>query len=373
MYGLLKIVAMACAVSAARHNQKTQVALRAQRALVTDTYYGSNLCPCVGLDNLKGEIEVYPDAKTTAHYPAELGSSCMAWDLNYYPKSCNTGQDDDYVRNKTYEPWCYKKWCYVDPCNCKIPQPPKVSSYLPDATYQGKPIYYSYETCGAADAFTAKEHKAACVNQKSEAACGALPKCAWSGTSCVGKEVLGMCDKKDEAVLGNAACQCIGIDGYVGEVQVDTGKHGLMNYPASTGSKCEAWDAGRAPDCKSANPPSWCAAKWCYVDPCKCKLEEPPKVSAYLPDVKYQGRPVYYSYATCGAEDTYTAKHHKMACVNQKSAQACNALPKCSWTGKECLGKDLREVCYGPVHEIKSGAWIAQPAALLALFAILSM
>lgn len=370
--------------AAARHShvstkvQSTAVALRSSssRALVTgyETYYGSNLCPCIGFDNLEGEITVYPTKDSTAQYPAELGSSCKAWDLHYYPKSCNTGQDDDFTRNQTYESWCYKKWCYVDPCNCQIPQGPKISAYLPDAKYHGMPLYYSYETCGASDDFTSKHHAVACVNQKDEGSCTKLEKCAWdaAGKRCAGKEVLGMCAKADAVAHGTPACQCIGIDGYEGQVEVDIGKGRKMMYPADTGSRCEAWETvGKHPDCTGPNAPSWCTQKWCYVDPCKCKLETPPKTSAFLPDVKFQGRPIYYSYATCGAEDTYTAKLHKTACVNQKTATTCTANAKCAWRNGECLGKDLVEVCYGPVHE-KSFARAAQPLALslLALLAV---
>merc|ERR1719386_331750 len=105
----------------------------------------------------------------------------------------------------------------------------------------------------------------------------------------------------------------------------------------SFGAKCGAWDAGRHPDCTKPNPPNWCAKKWCYVSPCGCKLEIPPKLSIYMPHVSYQGKPLYYSYATCGEEDTFTGEKSPTACVNQKTEVACTGLSKCAWTGKECL------------------------------------
>merc|ERR1719379_2421819 len=30
------------------------------------------------------------------------------------------------------------------PCSCKLATPPKLSSYLPTSSYQGKPVYYSH-------------------------------------------------------------------------------------------------------------------------------------------------------------------------------------------------------------------------------------
>ena len=33
-----------------------------------------------------------------------------------------------------------------------------------------------------------------------------------------------------------------------------------------------------------------------------------PKPSAYLPDAKYQGKPVHFSYATCGGKDSFSTE-----------------------------------------------------------------
>jgi len=71
--------------------------------------------------------------------------------------------------------------------------PPKTSSYLPDANFQGKPVYYSYQTCGGVDSFTA-DVKDACVNQKSSGECSKLKKCAWNGDECLGKELVSVCE-----------------------------------------------------------------------------------------------------------------------------------------------------------------------------------
>ena len=65
----------------------------------------------------------------------------------------------------------------------------QVSNYFPQASYDQKPLYYSYETCGSFDSFTL-DSRSACVNQETEAKCLALGsdpddpeerKCAWGG------------------------------------------------------------------------------------------------------------------------------------------------------------------------------------------------
>ena len=66
---------------------------------------------------------------------------------------------------------------------------------------------------------------------------------------------------------------------------------------------------------------------WCYVDPCECQLEVPPKTSSYLPKARGNGKPIYFSYAACGAEDEYT-KGNEEACVNQDVESNCTKLPR---------------------------------------------
>mmetsp|Transcript_12038 Transcript_12038/g.13116 ORF Transcript_12038/g.13116 Transcript_12038/m.13116 type:complete len:100 (+) Transcript_12038:231-530(+) len=54
----------------------------------------------------------------------------------------------------------------------------------------GRSIYYSYETCGNEDMFTATYSKAECVLEKTKDACSKNLKCLWSGDSCLGKELV---------------------------------------------------------------------------------------------------------------------------------------------------------------------------------------
>jgi len=274
-------------------------------------YYGSSDCPCVGIDEVEGHttaIVQHEKKAVSLDFPADLGAHCDAWDNDKHP-ACPKND------------WCKKKWCYVDPCNCKnVADLPKPGGYMAKAKYQGKTVYYSYATCGTSDSYTAEASRK------------------------TAKEIENVCSVKvDQSQWGAESCRCVGFypqDG-ITKVTID-GK--LVNYPADTGATCAKWEEGRHPRCKGKSPPSWCSQAWCYVDPCSCKSEIPPKLSSYLPNSSYQGKPIYYSYATCGGSDSYTAEV-KGACVNQKSSGDCTKLKNCAWTGKECLGKDLVKDC----------------------------
>eukprot|EP00403_Amphidinium_massartii_P039288 CAMPEP_0178439602 /NCGR_PEP_ID=MMETSP0689_2-20121128/36252_1 /TAXON_ID=160604 /ORGANISM="Amphidinium massartii, Strain CS-259" /LENGTH=444 /DNA_ID=CAMNT_0020062159 /DNA_START=79 /DNA_END=1410 /DNA_ORIENTATION=- len=261
---------------------------------------GNPKCPCIGFDNIDGDTLVDFDGTEVA-YPADLGARCEAWDNGRHPVSCQDGDDPGKGKG-----WCAQPWCYVDACNCDLPTLPKVSTYMPEASFIGKPLYFSYATCGGSDSFTS-----------------------------------------EVAEVGLPECRCIGFAGQEGttEVQIDGES---VDYPAEIGGTCEAWDKGLHPECKvqaGEEAPPWCGKSWCFVDPCSCKLEVSPKVSMYLPDSTFQGKPIYYSYATCGNKDEYTANNSKTACVNQKTEEDCVAHSKCGWTGEECLGKEIATAC----------------------------
>lgn len=294
-------------------------------------HFGDTVCPCIGFDNIEGETIVSLDGGKDVAYPADLGSRCEAWDDGLHPQ-CKTGQTPGLGAG-----WCAQAWCYVDACNCDIPILPKVSSYLPGASYRGKPMFYSYNTCGGEDSWT-----------------DAVPQ------------------------VGIAGCRCIGFDGQQGTMEVSVGKGKKADYPAEIGGSCKAWDHNTHPSCKGDKPPSWCKAKWCFVDPCSCKLagDIPPKISSYLPEATFTGKSIYYSYETCGEEDEWTQNNDK-ACVNQESKSDCTALKRCGWTGSKCLGKELIDhpLCVAPKkkkREAESGAFKngAGLATALALFAL---
>jgi len=292
--------------------------------------HGSAGCRCVGIDEIEGKTTVsLGDGETKAH-AADVGAHCEAWEDGWHPD----------CKGSSPPAWCTQKWCYVDPCSCDgVADVPKPSDYLPDGMYQGKPVHYSYATCGASDSWTGDEKRKAL------------------------KDVKETCSVSVDAdVWGHEDCQCVGIGPQPGTTEVEIGGE-QHDYPADTGAMCKKWDAGYHPDCKGESPPDWCGQAWCYVDPCKCKLAVSPKTSSYVPDANYQGRPVYYSYATCGGSDSYSAGDKK-ACVNKKTKEDCATLDKCAWDGKECLGKELVETCS------KSGTWTPKVFAALLLTVI---
>lgn len=294
--------------------------------------FGNDQCPCIGVDNLVGEtiVKINKEGKK-ASYPADLGARCEAWDLSDHPKCPG-------------EKWCEQKWCYVDPCNCNIPVLPKVANYLPGAQYQGKPLYFSYATCGGQDSYTAEKDKKTAKLIKE--ACAA---------------------DVDSDKWGEEDCRCVGIGPQPGTTKVNI-KNKTYDFPADTGATCSAWEEDNHPDCQGKNPPDWCGQAWCYVDPCKCKSATPPKTSSYLPEsTAAEGRPIYYSYATCGADDSYSAGDKK-ACVSQKTSNACAKLEKCAWTGKDCLGKELVGVCQdGGAAPVKASAFSSKGLVALLL------
>jgi len=273
----------------------------------SEALFGDTECPCIGFDNIDGETTVVLENDEQISYPADLGARCEKWDDGVHP-GCKEGETPGLGNG-----WCGQQWCFVDSCNCNIPVMPKVSEYVPDARYRGRPIFFSYATCGGEDMWT-KE----------------LPQ------------------------VGTAGCRCIGFDNVPGttEVTIDSqflGAKQVIPYPAEIGGTCQAWDKDLHPLCKKGkNSPSWCKQRWCYVDPCSCSLKDIPKVTMYLPEATFTGKSLYYSYETCGGNDTFTTIHNKEACVNQQTKEDCEVIKvsftgndKCAWTGSKCVGAEL--------------------------------
>lgn len=284
--------------------------------------FGSASCPCIGFDNISGSTLVL-SGSTKLQYPADVGAHCAAWDDDRDPFSCKDNQHPGIGKG-----WCAQQWCFVDPCNCDLPLEPKASTYLPDAQYQGKPLYYSYATCGG------DEHNS--IKAKHVEA----EKPIWS-----------VCEKNvyDLGAWGKQECKCIGIGGVTGTTNFTVGGKRLA-VPAETGTKCASWDLQNNPECSESNTdlPGWCVKQWCFVDPCSCSLAVSPKQSTYLPHASVDGRAVYYSYETCNSGDLWTTSNNKYACINQNTSQACTGLYGCGWDAdkQECLGRY-------PLHECK--------------------
>jgi len=155
---------------------------------------GRPKCRCIGFAGLSGTTEIAFKDGVQAEYPADMGTSCSTWDVDRHPACVGDNAPG----------WCKASWCYVDPCDCELPGKtvPKISAYLPEATFTGKNLYYSYETCGSADTWTEKYHGEACVNQDTEGECGRLSRCRWTGERCLGAELVDhpLCKEAGEAV-----------------------------------------------------------------------------------------------------------------------------------------------------------------------------
>lgn len=79
---------------------------------------------------------------------------------------------------------------------------------------------------------------------------------------------------------------------------------------------------------------SWCAKKFCWVDPCKCNKMDIGK-SSWLAG--------YYSYSMCGAKDTYSAA----LCTDGATKTKCTAISGCKWVAKDNATSGASQVGIG--------------------------
>eukprot|EP00933_Yihiella_yeosuensis_P040415 TRINITY_DN3471_c0_g1_i1.p1 TRINITY_DN3471_c0_g1~~TRINITY_DN3471_c0_g1_i1.p1 ORF type:complete len:487 (+),score=107.05 TRINITY_DN3471_c0_g1_i1:101-1561(+) len=334
---LLAVLADAAKVGQ-RHGQslrKVQVDMKKVASLAKSNpdfatpEFGSPSCPCVGVSGIEGgHVEVRISENQTAQYPADAFTSCKPWDDGYNTRHC---KDETQTPGKG-KGWCSQSWCFVDPCNCKLSTPPKKAlegGYFPNAKFQGRDLWYSYATCGAVDEWLEKEEQ----NKQAEE-----PK---------------FCAKAvDDTKWGLDGCKCIGINGQPGTTNVSIAADLTMAYPSDVGATCEAWDNKQHPDCTKKNKPKWCEQAWCFVDPCSCNIGVPPKPTVYLPGSSYQGRPLHYSYMTCGGDDAFSEAGNAGACAVQTSLQACQALQsedgssKCKWEQDSCVEAEIAAICF---------------------------
>lgn len=337
--------------------------------------HGKNKCPCVGIDNLKGYYAIQQDYYHV-QYPAEAGASCAAWEDGMHPK-CRDGAGPS---------WCKQKWCYVDPCNCELDVPPKVTGT--STTYHGQKVFWSYDTCGSMDLWSQDMAADSCAAQKSQGACAKNSECSWDGKLCGDKAALKACDKskeQDTSIHGEEDCRCVGLGGHdIGKTFMYVKDQELAEFPANVGATCGAWEMDAHPDCmKDGEKPSWCSAKWCFVDPCKCKAKVPPKpMSKANERMRFQGKTAYWSYAACGSTDTWSADHKSSElCHLEQSEAACTKIKKCAWDGKQCLGKAFVEICakqeesgvLGLEAPLSSSAPFGSSVAILALLGAVAM
>lgn len=154
------------------------------------------------------------------------------------------------------------------------------------------------------------------------------------------------CDQKSGKPQGHGygknKCPCVGIDNLRGYFAANLDFH-LVQYPLEAGASCNTWEKGVHPECAGEPMPDWCRQSWCYVDPCHCDLDVPPKRTNM--GVTFQGNPAYFSYDTCNAFDFWSAEKNKDACVNQKDAASCSSKADCAWNGGKCQFQEAAQVC----------------------------
>jgi hypothetical protein len=147
------------------------------------------------------------------------------------------------------------------------------------------------------------------------------------------------CGAYAQTATGLATCLCIGnlpeADipdfacswdwAYKGMCVKPTGlASNFTDYPANFGEYCGVYaDPGHSscydlttvpPTAKEVKDQAdWCLRAWCYVDPCNCDASDATK-SDYFPGT------LFYSYATCGEKNTYTAME---SATNQVGNAAC--------------------------------------------------
>lgn len=296
--------------------------------------FGTSACPCVGVDNLQGYYATQQDAYHV-QYTADAGSTCGPWDMGMHPK----------CKGAYYEvpEWCRQSWCYVDPCKCNLDIVPKMTNA--GIEYQGAPAYWSYHTCGGSDTYTEEMNLDACIMQKTEALCSANPNgCAWNGKMCVGKELVGTCSaKKDTSLYGQEDCRCIGIGGrQPGKAFMYIDEQRLARYSPDVGSSCRAWEMEAHPRClQSGDKPGWCSMKWCFVDPCKCKVKNS-AVMGRNQDMRFQGKRAFWSAETCGNAESF-------------------------YSTDSAIEKATRDICEEQARsgQLPSGAFAFEPCLLL--------
>jgi len=305
------------------------LAVCAFRAQAASSYpkYGGEDCPCIGIDvsnSIKpfAAIAVHDTVSgTVGDFPPELGTSCKNWDMESNPACAGENPPA----------FCKERWCYVDPCNCKTETHDlSASTYLPTWKYHKKPLHFSYSTCGATADPWFEETPAPVV-----------------------RHVSAKCDQV-EAGVGSPTCPCVGFAGRPGHVNLIYGGKGGP-YKAEIGSSCGLWEAGAYPACFGSDVPEWCHQTWCYVDICNCKgIGAAPRPTQKIAGSHIQGRPMYFSFETCGNPYLLGDGWVEQSCWTKTSRTECEAHSnligqQCGWSKKnECIDSNLLPLCDAP-------------------------
>jgi len=316
----------ACGVATA----KVTTARTAANCSAVDWGSFGSQCMCLGTnkqermdDNGFAKVMVNKEAIDPKKYDAGYGAVCQA--------HAEPGAAD--CKKATPEAWCSSKWCYVDPCKCNGPTDFGLSDYF-TTTVDNNSLYYSYAACGNADAYSA----AKCTAITTSTACTAEDECAWSATaSTCGANGATVLDARTAmgcgALTGSTNCPCIGSNGQTavdGKIVTDKVGFSGHKYSIDYGNQCTPHGEPGSDACNGNYPASWCKDAWCYVDPCSCN-DPGVGLSDYFTSTS-SGKPLYYSYSTCGSADGYNSAK----CPAIATETACSAANDCAWSGGAC-------------------------------------
>jgi len=159
-------------------------------------------------------------------------------------------------------------------------------------------------------------------------------------------------------LYGSEGCPCVGIDvsGSMKPfptVAIDDSKSGTWDtFPPEIGTTCSSWDENANSLCKGPNPPEFCSQRWCYVDPCNCKgIDTAPKQTQNIAGSNIKGRPMYFSFSTCGDQYLLDDGWPEQSCWTQKSPSDCTTHltsegSKCGWLEETgCVDDHLLSMC----------------------------
>jgi len=291
-------------------------------------------CRCTG-NNLQERVDRNGIAKVYSlksglveEYRSDYGQSCKV-----HPEPGDTACTGD-----APAAWCSSPWCYVDPCECAVDASLFESAHFA-STVTGAKLFYSFAACGPEDAYNVDK----CGAITAQKPCDAEDECMWVTGVCR-VDTANLLTQRSTAgcsnLVGNSNCGCTGTNGQAkvshgADTVVVTTMEGFSGhiYPGSYGEHCAAHAEPANSSCQGNYPADWCTTPWCYVDPCECSDVAIRKSDYFATTLS--GKPVYYSYASCGSPETYNADK----CIRIYSQDLCVAEDECTFTRAGCKRK----------------------------------
>eukprot|EP00928_Gymnodinium_smaydae_P059828 TRINITY_DN4328_c0_g2_i2.p1 TRINITY_DN4328_c0_g2~~TRINITY_DN4328_c0_g2_i2.p1 ORF type:complete len:2095 (-),score=209.23 TRINITY_DN4328_c0_g2_i2:68-6352(-) len=317
-------------------------------------FAGVESCPCLGIRALgylsstywvsrkTGAIEQNvedPDNYDNQAYQHPVGAYCHDWHRVAHPLCTGTRA----VANK----WCKQQWCFVDPCKCTLKDAYRKSTLF-NATYQGKPLAYSYLACNATD------YELGYDNSSSNSSADEKEKKSRPvGARTDDDAIPCLSETKNAANMGMYNCRCVGIaaPGVLSTTIEDSESKALLSVSGDFGSSCRLWQAPKnLTACYSDTPPSYCrylnsTKPWCFVDPCECALSVNTDGKAlFTAGFAVHSRFYHISRATCQPKDEVLwARNASRTCSIVLNKKLCQRNHKCKWISTFNASSDVPE------------------------------